>query len=149
MYKWDWKHDGPQGAPRMANGGWANQASIFGEVGEDEVAINPQRDSADRLIMEAIAARLKANPNSPLNLMHESPTIYRDYQRPEFTETPEAQRQEKRADKNNNMVDATKVYVQSVVQTDGRTIAKAVYRPLSELMQKGNQAKRGGFAFNG
>ena len=34
-----------------ANGGWAEQPSIFGEVpGQPEVAINPKRDSADRLI---------------------------------------------------------------------------------------------------
>lgn len=48
-----------------ANGGWADEASIFGEFdGEPEVAINPARPSADKLIMEAIQARVEKNPNS-------------------------------------------------------------------------------------
>ncbi|MET1108786.1 phage tail tape measure protein [Enterococcus faecium] len=48
-----------------ANGGWATQPSIFGEVpGQPEVAINPKRDSADGLIIEAINARTKEAPNS-------------------------------------------------------------------------------------
>lgn len=45
-----------------ANGGWARSASIFGEVpGEDEVAINPKRSTADGLIMSAIDARAGVN----------------------------------------------------------------------------------------
>lgn len=56
---------GPSGRRRYANGGWADKASIFGEVpGQPEVAINPKRDSADRLINEAIEARAKEAPNS-------------------------------------------------------------------------------------
>lgn len=48
-----------------ANGGWADRPSIFGEVpGEPEVAINPKRESADDLILQAINSRAKANPNS-------------------------------------------------------------------------------------
>lgn len=47
-----------------ANGGWADQLSIFGEVpGEPEVAINPRRDTADGLIAEAIEARAQVDPN--------------------------------------------------------------------------------------
>ncbi|TPR16641.1 aggregation-promoting factor C-terminal-like domain-containing protein [Apilactobacillus timberlakei] len=43
-----------------ANGGWADKASVFGEVpGQPEVAINPQRKSADNLIMSAMHARDK------------------------------------------------------------------------------------------
>lgn len=65
--KVDWLHSGPQGRPRFANGGWANQESIFGEIpGEPEVAINPNRDSADTLIMQAIHKRMEKNPNGIL-----------------------------------------------------------------------------------
>lgn len=47
-----------------ANGGWAFEPAIFGEVpGQPEVAINPRRDTADGLIAEAIQARAKVNPN--------------------------------------------------------------------------------------
>ena len=39
MYKWDWRHDGPQGAPRMANGGLVNRplSAIIGEDGPETV----------------------------------------------------------------------------------------------------------------
>ncbi|GEK06657.1 tape measure protein [Schleiferilactobacillus harbinensis] len=39
MYKWDWRNDGPQGAPRMANGGLVNQplSAIVGEDGPEAV----------------------------------------------------------------------------------------------------------------
>lgn len=47
-----------------ANGGWAFEPAIFGEVpGEPEVAINPRRNTADSLIAEAIQAWAKVNPN--------------------------------------------------------------------------------------
>ncbi|MDC2830400.1 tape measure protein [Limosilactobacillus mucosae] len=55
---------GPVGGRRFANGGWAFEPAIFGEVpGQPEVAINPRRDTADGLIAEAIQARAKVNPN--------------------------------------------------------------------------------------
>lgn len=55
---------GPVGRRRFANGGWAFEPAIFGEVpGEPEVAINPRRNTADSLIAEAIQARAKVNPN--------------------------------------------------------------------------------------
>lgn len=55
---------GPVGKRRFANGGWAFEPAIFGEVpGEPEVAINPRRNTADSLIAEAIQARAKVNPN--------------------------------------------------------------------------------------
>jgi tape measure domain-containing protein len=39
MYKWDWRNDGPQGAPRMANGGLVNRkiSAIIGEDGPETV----------------------------------------------------------------------------------------------------------------
>lgn len=47
-----------------ANGGWAFEPAIFGEVpGEPEVAINPARDTAEGHIAEAIEARAKVKPN--------------------------------------------------------------------------------------
>lgn len=55
---------GPVGGRRFADGGWAFEPAIFGEVpGQPEVAINPRRDTADSLIAEAIQARAKVNPN--------------------------------------------------------------------------------------
>jgi len=54
---------GPLG---YANGGWSERPKIFGEVpGQPEVVINPKRDSADRLISEAITARNKATGRKP------------------------------------------------------------------------------------
>ncbi|MEG6580798.1 tape measure protein [Lactiplantibacillus plantarum] len=64
--KIDWLHSGPQGHRRFANGGWGdpNKVNIFNEVpGEPEVAINPARDSADSLIVEAARARAAKDPN--------------------------------------------------------------------------------------
>jgi phage-related protein/SLT domain-containing protein len=39
MYKWDWRNNGPQGAPRMANGGLVNRplSAIIGEAGPEAV----------------------------------------------------------------------------------------------------------------
>jgi len=34
-YKWDWRNNGPHGARRFANGGYADQPSIFGEAGPE------------------------------------------------------------------------------------------------------------------
>lgn len=65
--KIDWLHSGPQGSRRYEDGGWANTPSIFGEYsGEPEVAINPARDTADHLIMEAIQKRIEKNPNGKM-----------------------------------------------------------------------------------
>ena len=49
-----------------ANGGWADQPSVFGEVpGQPEVAINPARHNADNLINQTIQARADADKSSP------------------------------------------------------------------------------------
>lgn len=66
QHKVDWLHSGPQGHRRFANGGWGepDKVNIFNEVpGEPEVAINPSRDSADSLIVEAARARAAKAPN--------------------------------------------------------------------------------------
>lgn len=47
-----------------ANGGWADQPGIFGEVaGEPELAINPARLTSERHILEAIRARAAKSPS--------------------------------------------------------------------------------------
>lgn len=47
-----------------ANGGWADQPGIFGEVaGEPELAINPARPTSEHHILEAIRARAAKSPN--------------------------------------------------------------------------------------
>lgn len=54
----------PRGGRRYANGGWADEPAIFGEIqGEPELAVNPKRDSSEEHIAEAIEARAKVNPN--------------------------------------------------------------------------------------
>ncbi|CAI2614978.1 hypothetical protein AKUH4B111J_09030 [Apilactobacillus kunkeei] len=56
-----------------ANGGWSSQPAVFGEYpGQPEVAINPKRKSADRLIMEAISARAKSDGTSPFAKLMQS-----------------------------------------------------------------------------
>lgn len=66
--KTDWLHSGPQGHRRFQDGGWSGDPAIFGDAQDSpEVAINPNRASADRLIPEAIIARVTADPNSPLS----------------------------------------------------------------------------------
>lgn len=56
-----------------ANGGWSSQPAIFGEYpGQPEVAINPKRKSADKLIMEAITARASSDKSSPFAKLMES-----------------------------------------------------------------------------
>ncbi|MDN2613423.1 phage tail tape measure protein [Apilactobacillus sp. EABW-1NA] len=56
-----------------ANGGWSSQPAVFGEYpGQPEVAINPKRKSADRLIMEAISARAKSDGSSPFAKLMQS-----------------------------------------------------------------------------
>lgn len=62
---------GPTGGRRFANGGWTDKPGIFGEVpGEPEVAINPQRGTAEQHIAEAIEARAKVNPNGLAGNLH-------------------------------------------------------------------------------
>ncbi|GAX06806.1 peptidase M23 [Secundilactobacillus pentosiphilus] len=58
------------GAQRVAaalhsNGGWnvPGMLNIFGEKGQDEVVVNPKKDTAEPLILQAIAARIKESPN--------------------------------------------------------------------------------------
>lgn len=64
--KFDWLGSGPHGSRRFANGGWAEngKVNIFGEApGENEVAINTHRPSADPLLVEAMSDRASQKPN--------------------------------------------------------------------------------------
>ncbi|KRM79416.1 phage related protein minor tail protein [Lapidilactobacillus dextrinicus DSM 20335] len=68
-----------------ANGGWADKPSIFGEVpGEPEIVVNPARNSADKLLIEAMNARIKADPNGKIakmaaNLAHVNDPIQTNF----------------------------------------------------------------------
>ncbi|KRK48192.1 NlpC P60 family protein [Secundilactobacillus kimchicus JCM 15530] len=59
--EWRGQASGPSGHRRFANGGWAQSGAVnvFGEAGQNEVAINTSRPSADPLLMEAISDRGK------------------------------------------------------------------------------------------
>ena len=65
MYKWDWKHDGPQGAPRMAMGGRYTKETpaVIGEDGTEYV-VNITKTNADELLAAAIEERAQTHPES-------------------------------------------------------------------------------------
>ncbi|MQS51655.1 tape measure protein [Companilactobacillus mishanensis] len=144
--KVDWLHSGPQGHRRFANGGWANEPSIFGEVsGEPEVAINPNRDSADRLIMEAINKRMAKNPNGVLgkaiNTLHNARS-----QAHEFTGRYIANRNASvaRGEVGHNSLDLGNVTVNTMI--DNGTIVSGTYPLIKALQAKeiNIQSKKGG-----
>lgn len=152
--KTDWLHSGPQGHRRYANGGWADQASIFGEDGDPEVAINPKKNSADHLILEAIAARLKANPNSPLNLLHEKPAIFSSY-RPNVQQTVgsggvftsnenDAAHKILKVLTKGNVADSLEAIANKDLSVSAREVSqKATPYTTQNMMQRLNQARRG------
>lgn len=63
--EWRGNASGPSGHRRFANGGWAQSGAVnvFGEAGQNEVAINTSRPTADPLLMEAISDRGNKNQN--------------------------------------------------------------------------------------
>lgn len=65
MYKWDWKHDGPQGAPRMAMGGRYTKETpaVIAEDGTEYV-VNITKANADELLAAAIEERAQTHPES-------------------------------------------------------------------------------------
>ncbi|WP_260301994.1 tape measure protein [Schleiferilactobacillus harbinensis] len=65
MYKWDWKHDGPQGAPRMAMGGRYTKETpaVIAEDGTEYV-VNITKSNADELLAAAIEERAQTHPES-------------------------------------------------------------------------------------
>lgn len=65
MYKWGWKHDGPQGAPRMAMGGRYTKETpaVIAEDGTEYV-VNITKANADELLAAAIEERAQTHPES-------------------------------------------------------------------------------------
>jgi SLT domain-containing protein len=64
-YKWDWKHNGPIGAPRMAMGGRYTKETpaVIGEDGTEYV-VNVTKENADELLAAAITERAQTRPES-------------------------------------------------------------------------------------
>lgn len=145
--KIDWLHSGPQGHRRFANGGWGDpdKVNIFNEVpGEPEVAINPARDSADNLIVEAARARAAKAPNGLVaKAMRVVGTAKAGIQRtaPSFASRGVAQAEGQVASGQAIGGDVT-----ITVPLDSGVLTQAVY-PKAKLMQQRDitiQAKKGG-----
>lgn len=81
-----------------ANGGWAKKGkvNIFGEAkGENEVAVNTQRPSADRLLLEAMSDRAAKAPNSVFGQLKAFAKMQREFAKMKesqvkFTKTSQA-----------------------------------------------------------
>ena len=147
QHKVDWLHSGPQGHRRFADGGWGdpNKVNIFNEVpGEPEVAINPSRDSADSLIVEAARARAAKAPNGLIaKAMRVVGTAKAGIQRtaPSFASRGVAQAEGQVVGNQAISGDVT-----ITVPLDSGVLAQAVY-PRAKLMQQRDitiQAKKGG-----
>lgn len=147
QHKVDWLHSGPQGHRRFADGGWGdpNKVNIFNEVpGEPEVAINPARDSADSLIVEAARARAAKAPNGLIaKAMRVVGSAKAGIQRtaPSFASRGVAQAEGQFVGNQAIGGDVT-----ITVPLDSGVLAQAVY-PKSKLMQQRDitiQAKKGG-----
>ncbi len=147
QHKVDWLHSGPQGHRRFADGGWGdpNKVNIFNEVpGEPEVAINPARDSADSLIVEAARARAAKAPNGLVaKAMRVVGAAKAGIQRtaPSFASRSVAQAEGQTVGNQAISGDVT-----ITVPLDSGVLAQAVY-PKAKLMQQRDitiQAKRGG-----
>lgn len=147
QHKVDWLHSGPQGHRRFADGGWGdpNKVNIFNEVpGEPEVAINPARDSADSLIVEAARARADKAPNGLVaKAMRVVGAAKAGIQRtaPSFASRGVAQAEGQFVGNQAISGDVT-----ITVPLDSGVLAQAVY-PKSKLMQQRDitiQAKKGG-----
>ncbi|WP_419755561.1 tape measure protein [Lactiplantibacillus plantarum] len=142
QHKVDWLHSGPQGHRRFADGGWGdpNKVNIFNEVpGEPEVAINPARDSADSLIVEAARARAAKAPNGLVaKAMRVVGTAKAGIQRtaPSFASRSVAQAEGQVAGNQAIGGDMT-----ISVQLDSNTIARATYPKISILRNQEIQLK--------
>ncbi|WP_159257013.1 tape measure protein [Lactiplantibacillus pentosus] len=147
QHKVDWLHSGPQGHRRFADGGWGdpNKVNIFNEVpGEPEVAINPARNSADSLIVEAARARAAKAPNGLVaKAMRVVGTAKAGIQRtaPSFASRGVAQAEGQVVGSQAIGGDVT-----ITVPLDSGVLTQAVY-PKAKLMQQRDitiQAKKGG-----
>ncbi|MGV6878737.1 tape measure protein [Lactiplantibacillus plantarum] len=142
QHKVDWLHSGPQGHRRFANGGWGDpdKVNIFNEVpGEPEVAINPARDSADNLIVEAARARAAKAPNGLVaKAMRVVGTAKAGIQRtaPSFASRGVAEAEGQAVGSQAISGDMT-----ISVQLDSNTIARATYPKISILRNQEIQLK--------
>ncbi|MGA3410051.1 tape measure protein [Lactiplantibacillus pentosus] len=142
QHKVDWLHSGPQGHRRFADGGWGdpNKVNIFNEVpGEPEVAINPARDSADSLIVEAARARADKAPNGLVaKAMRVVGAAKAGIQRtaPSFASRGMAQAEGQAVGSQAISGDMT-----ISVQLDSNTIARATYPKISILRNQEIQLK--------
>lgn len=105
-----------------ANGGWGRpgEISFFNEVpGEPEIAINPQRQSSEQHIAEAMIARAKNNPNGfaakALDLVEKSK---RQVQSMQYTQSPST-----------SLGGNVNIYM----EIDSKTVAKTTY-PTTKLL---------------
>lgn len=105
-----------------ANGGWGKpgEISFFNEVpGEPEIAINPQRQSSEQHIAEAMIARAKNNPNGfaakALDIVAKSK---RQVQSMQYTQSP---------------ISAVGGNVNIYMEIDSKTVAKTTY-PTTKLL---------------
>ncbi|UPU32381.1 tape measure protein [Pediococcus acidilactici] len=105
-----------------ANGGWGipGEISFFNEVpGEPEIAINPQRQSSEQHIAEAMIARAKNNPNGfaakALDIVEKSK---RQVQSMQYAQSP-----------NTSVGRNVNIYM----EIDSKTVAKTTY-PTTKLL---------------
>lgn len=126
---------GPTGGRRFALGGWADRPSIFGEVpGEPEVAINPRRNTADGLIVEAIEARAQVDPNGLAGRLAKTITAAKQQAAGLLPSASLPHAGQILADNRQNSGSAAQGDIKLAVQLDGNTIARVVY-PIQKAFQ--------------
>lgn len=128
---------GPSGSVRHADGGWGTPGAlnVFNEPGETEVAINPARPSADRLIKETIQKRIEHNPNGYFAKAAQVVATARQHAQTFHSGAAWAQPvQSAKVAANSN---ATAVSGSTTINfvADGQTLASVVY-PKTKLMQQ-------------
>lgn len=105
-----------------ANGGWGipGEVSFFNEVpGEPEIAINPQRQSSEQHIAEAMIARAKNNPNGfAAKALDVVTKAKRQVQSMQYTQSPNA-----------TVAGSVNIYM----EIDSKTVAKTTY-PTTKLL---------------
>jgi SLT domain-containing protein len=105
-----------------ANGGWGipGEVSFFNEVpGEPEIAINPQRQSSEQHIAEAMIARAKNNPNGfAAKALDVVTKAKRQVQSMQYTQSP-----------NTSVAGNVNIYM----EIDSKTVAKTTY-PTTKLL---------------
>ena len=126
---------GPVGGRRFANGGWAFEPAIFGEVpGEPELAINPRRNTADELIAEAIEARAQVNPNGLAGRLAKTIAAVKQQATGLLPSASLPHAGQVVANNRQNSSATNQGDIKLAVQLDGNTIARVVY-PIQKAYQ--------------